>query len=354
MKYQEIFDYIRRKIDSGEIKKGDKLPTENELSEKFNVSRITSKRAVAELMNLGVVERIRGKGSFYIGEKDQQVTEMSQRIIAIVFYMNDRYCLDYIRGTTSSLNSKGYILTPYFIEDIKKDEEVALVKKLKENRVSGVIYYPETEINSFEFILACKENGLPIVTIDKEIVSFKVDSIVSDNFSGGYKVAQALIDRGYKKIAQIYSNSPTLKTSVLERFKGVRKAIKDNNLTFDTDNIYYEFIKRDKSQELRIRKRIKKNIEKKCDAIICENDIIASDVAELIDKKIEITGFDALDMIRSKNQISLTVKQNFYKIGELAGERIVKRILNPDLEIESKRIDVTLIDKKLKEDEEIK
>lgn len=63
-KYVQIKNYIINKIESGDFNVGDKIPSENILSEQFNVSRITANCAIKELSNVGIVERIRGKGTF--------------------------------------------------------------------------------------------------------------------------------------------------------------------------------------------------------------------------------------------------------------------------------------------------
>lgn len=49
---------------SGEWKEGDQLPTEKELSHIYDVSLITIRRAIQELVNKGMFYRIRGKGTF--------------------------------------------------------------------------------------------------------------------------------------------------------------------------------------------------------------------------------------------------------------------------------------------------
>ena len=42
----------------------DKLPSENQLADKFSVSRMTARKAISDLESKGMVERIQGKGSF--------------------------------------------------------------------------------------------------------------------------------------------------------------------------------------------------------------------------------------------------------------------------------------------------
>jgi len=63
-KYGKIITTIEKKIKSGIWATGMLMPTESELCTLFEVSRITVRRALAELEKLGLVERIQGKGSF--------------------------------------------------------------------------------------------------------------------------------------------------------------------------------------------------------------------------------------------------------------------------------------------------
>ena len=51
-------------IQSGELAPESRVPTEKELSEKYQVSRITSKRALTELEQNQLIYRIQGSGSF--------------------------------------------------------------------------------------------------------------------------------------------------------------------------------------------------------------------------------------------------------------------------------------------------
>ena len=47
--YQQIFEEIKAEIDRGEYKPLEKIPSEPELSQKYDVSRITVRRAIEEL-----------------------------------------------------------------------------------------------------------------------------------------------------------------------------------------------------------------------------------------------------------------------------------------------------------------
>jgi len=62
--HQKAEQYLRAKIDSGEWKVGDCIPTEMELAEKLGVSRPTIRQALTSLANAGYIVRVKGKGSF--------------------------------------------------------------------------------------------------------------------------------------------------------------------------------------------------------------------------------------------------------------------------------------------------
>jgi GntR family transcriptional regulator len=61
--YQQIFMILRNRIESGEIRPGERLPGEQELAADLGVSRITCKRALNELAECGLVIRQRGRGT---------------------------------------------------------------------------------------------------------------------------------------------------------------------------------------------------------------------------------------------------------------------------------------------------
>ena len=63
-RYQQLKDLIIDRIASGELQPGDRVPSEHELVESTNVSRMTANRALRELHDEGYVDRIAGRGTF--------------------------------------------------------------------------------------------------------------------------------------------------------------------------------------------------------------------------------------------------------------------------------------------------
>lgn len=67
--YQQVKNYLIRKIESHEYKEGQKLLSERELSEKFQISRMTARNAILELVKEGYAYRDGARGTFVSSKK---------------------------------------------------------------------------------------------------------------------------------------------------------------------------------------------------------------------------------------------------------------------------------------------
>ena len=63
-RYMQIAAHFRQLINAQRLLEGDQLPTDEEVGRLFNVSRITARQAMSELVQSGYIERIQGKGTF--------------------------------------------------------------------------------------------------------------------------------------------------------------------------------------------------------------------------------------------------------------------------------------------------
>lgn len=69
--YRKIQNAIRRRIDSGQLKPGNVVPSERELARIHGVSLMTARHALTELARDGIVERRHGAGTFVAPPKVQ-------------------------------------------------------------------------------------------------------------------------------------------------------------------------------------------------------------------------------------------------------------------------------------------
>lgn len=75
--YIQLQKAVKTAIHNGTFTQGSRIPTETELSETYNVSRITVRKAIAELVHEGYLTKRQGKGTFVnvpkIGRKIEHI-----------------------------------------------------------------------------------------------------------------------------------------------------------------------------------------------------------------------------------------------------------------------------------------
>ena len=74
-KYVVISNDIIEKIESGDLEPGDKIPSENELIKKYNISNTTARKSLHEIELKGWATRIKGKGTYVLNRtQDKHIT----------------------------------------------------------------------------------------------------------------------------------------------------------------------------------------------------------------------------------------------------------------------------------------
>lgn len=81
--YEMVMEQIKEIVKKGELKSGDKLPSERELSEKLEVSRASIREALKVLQILGLIETKHGDGNFINNNFENSLLEP----LSIVFLL---------------------------------------------------------------------------------------------------------------------------------------------------------------------------------------------------------------------------------------------------------------------------
>lgn len=105
--YKQIESHIRNLIQSKTLKQGELIPSEKQLSEEFNVTRMTVRSALNNLVKDGYITRQRGVGSIVLANK---------------VYDN----ISAVSGFTEEMENKGYKVSNILEElnVIEADEEL--------------------------------------------------------------------------------------------------------------------------------------------------------------------------------------------------------------------------------------
>lgn len=121
--YYQIQQKLKKMIEDGELKPGDKIPSENELCESYKVSRMTVRQAVNKLVEEQLLVRYRGLGTFVQQKKVTQSVDWLQGFTEYMVKM----------GLKPSSKTLSFNL-------IKADELLAQKLKIK---ADDLVYYIE-------------------------------------------------------------------------------------------------------------------------------------------------------------------------------------------------------------------
>ena len=140
--YQQLRDVIEEKIDKGEWGANDRIPSENQLSEQYGLSRMTARSVLQDLVKEDKLYRVQGKGTF-VAEKKIEAQSL------------------YYVGIREQLEQMGYEVTTKMVDsriiecdrtvaghlDIEEGTPVFMIKRLrsiKEGPISiHVSYIPQ-------------------------------------------------------------------------------------------------------------------------------------------------------------------------------------------------------------------
>ncbi len=334
-RYLEIKEWIKEQIDSTQLTTGDRVYSEKELSDRFNVSRITSKRALEELVKDDYIVRKQGHGNF-VKEKRKK----DSKIIAMVFPYGEINALwsEYIKGANEVAMKSGYFITPYFPSGNTLETKLFL-QKLTKSPLAGIIYYPKDSIRNADLIHSLVEENYPIVTIDKYFDRVEVDSVTSDNRRGGELWGKYHREKNHKNIAMVFGRDIWASSSVRDRYLAVNEVLREDNIKIS--KVITNYLNSDKNL---IGKLL---IEKQVDGIMCEHDFIALELAKFyknLGVKIDIIGFDNLKRYFPMDIEFDTISQDFLGIGKKACELLVDRIENRGKKRRNYSVDIELIE----------
>ena len=230
--YLQIKDYLLNEITEKRLQEGDMLPSEKELSEKFQVSRITVRRAMAELEQENIISRYPGKGTFVsskqsvsmVQEKSGQSKKRTPYLIGVIMsHLDSPFQVSLLQSLETAIGKRGYQLM-FGLSHGKHKIENELIDRMREHGVDGLIIYPVDGAFYSEKILQMNMEGFPVVLVDRYLPGVNTCSVYSDDRKGGQMLGEYLVNKGHKRIA-LFSQNPENTVCLMNRIEGFRYAL---------------------------------------------------------------------------------------------------------------------------------
>lgn len=151
-RYQQVKNLIIERISKGDLKPSDRVPSEHELVEAMNVSRMTANRALRELNDEGWVERVAGRGTFVANRRARS------------------HVLE-VRNIADEIARRGHEHTATVLKRSRQHARGRVAKAL----------HVEQGTDVFHLLIVHHENDAPVQVEDRHVVAdFAPDCLAQD------------------------------------------------------------------------------------------------------------------------------------------------------------------------------
>lgn len=174
--WSQLYNIINERIAKNYYKVGETLPTEMQLMEEFNVSRITVRQAMDKLISENKISRFRGKGTIVLENKDK---------ISTMFQSSFKTLQENENNFKRLLVWAKYVKAPkevYKALNLSNDNEILCIKRYGQSNNKEILamhisyIHPITKMtNKTDFTNSLyeefKNSGYPIESVSEEITA---------------------------------------------------------------------------------------------------------------------------------------------------------------------------------------
>ncbi len=332
LKYFNLMEDLRQQILSGTIKPGGKIPSENELSRDYNVSRQTVRKALQILQNEGYVYAEHGRGTFC--SEMMRHRKKSKNIAVVTTYLSDYIFPRMIQGIDQVLTENGYSI---LLKNTKNSRqlEAKCLEELLQKDIDGLIIEPSKSqilckhCNLYERL---DEYKIPYVFIQGIHAQLRDrPHILLDDCRGGYLVTNYLISLGHRRIAGVFKADDMQGQN---RHKGYVQALTEAGIPYDPDLVVWFYTEDRKTHAYeKIKQMADERAERPFDAVVSYNDQIAMQVLKALEEKgidvpaeVSVTGYDNSYLATNCRVPLTTVTHPQEKLGETAAQLLLSLI----------------------------
>jgi len=206
-KHELLRNYIREKIDTGELKPGELLPTEIQLAKTLNISRSTVRQAMTALEKSGQIFRVRGKGSFVQQASRTQAQPNSSVADFAILIPETREGLykSLLHGfeeATAEIHCHATVCRTHN----NVDKQGNLILQLLQKKVAGVAFVPTLTESTLSYqALELQERGIPVVFCHRRVQEVRAPLLALPFDEVGRMAGEAFLNQGHTRVAFVSS-----------------------------------------------------------------------------------------------------------------------------------------------------
>lgn len=159
----------------------------------------------------------------------------SNNVGVIVPRIDSNFFASVIRGIEEQLHPEGYhVIICQTHEDEKR--EIENINTLLNAQVDGILMSISNASKETENVIKrVISNKVPLIFFDRKLNLNEVSSVIIDDFEGGYRATNHLIQQGCTKIAHLAGDQSL--EIYQNRFKGYKQALLDHKISFKEEYV---------------------------------------------------------------------------------------------------------------------
>jgi LacI family transcriptional regulator len=318
LKYRQISNSLRDQITSGQLAPGEKLPGEQDLAKRFEVSYMTMRQAVTTLVEEGALLRIKGKGTF-VAEVRSGSTSHGQPM-GLLFpgelqHLDPYYFPEVLRGYTQVMDEHG-LPTSLYTYDANGSSPA-----FEPGMSIACLLFGLASLQVIEWL---RDFGYPVVAINRYRGRRKIPSVWIDDANGVGKAVDHLVSLGHERIG--FLPGPLDNLDAAERLRGFRLASKRFQLRSapEAGAGFTESSGYDGARALL-------SANNRPTALVCASDLsamgaikAARDLGLSVPRDLSIVGFGDFSVADYVLPSLTTVKQSRVELGRAAASAVIR------------------------------
>ena len=349
-KHRRIFDHLLAGIQSGELRPGDRLPSEAELGKLFDASRITVAKAVNDLQRMNLVTRRPGAGT-HVRTEDKP----SGRTFGLLFpelgstEIFEPICHGMMRTHFARPDALLWGNSSVATGDSARAAE-QMVQSFISQKVAGVFFAPlelapDKDAVNRRIARALDRAQIPFILLDRCYMPYPErsphDLVGIDNRRAGYIAAAHLLALGVRRL--VFFGEAMAADTVEARVTGFYEALRSHSIRPDWEPVW----RGSPQDESLVRRMLDAS---RPEGVICANDLTAARLMQTllalglrIPEEIRIVGMDDVRYASLLPVPLTTIHQDCSGIGAVAMATMLDRLEHPELPIRDVFVPVRLV-----------
>ncbi len=333
-KYKELAEWIHRQIEMKKLLPGEKMYSENELSQMFGLSRQTVRHAIDMLEADQIVKRVRGSGTFIRENLFVEGSARRNRIAVITTYLDNYIFPKTIQAIEHVLFKEGYSVQIAFTNNLVNRERTILEDILEKDEVAGLIVeatksaLPNLNLPYYQEI---QKRKIPVLFINSFYPLLNAPHVTMNDKQAGKLATAYLIEKGHRNISGIFKLDDGQGHL---RYAGFMEALHEAGIAWDESRILWvdtEDIKDFSKLQAKIRDRLEG-----CSALVSYNDEVAFALMQVLGRigirvpeDLSIASIDDSELAVLGNVKLTSIPYPMERLGWKAAGNLLEMIKNP-------------------------